>query len=176
MTTGPHVILVRRLNIVLIITILLSAALALSNDKEEADENLLPGDKLLTNSPALDSIYSTINENYQSVRHIFEYSCFDCHTTYTNYPWYHGIPGIKGMIDEDIEHGRSHLEMSGDFPFGGDDDQAHILEEIKEEIEEGAMPLRSYRLTHWGRLIEGEKRDTVFKWLDESLALLKTLE
>ncbi len=125
---------------------------------------------------APDSLYALINENYQSVRHIFEYSCFDCHSTFTNYPWYYKIPGIKGMIDEDTEEAREHLDFSNDFPFGGHESQLEQLKAIKEQIEDDEMPLMSYRFMHWGRLIEGARRDSVFEWINASLALLKPAE
>jgi hypothetical protein len=32
-----------------------------------------------------------------------------------------------------------------------------------------------YRLTHWGRLIEPPLQDTVFAWIDSSLARLATV-
>ena len=120
-----------------------------------------------------DSVYSVINENYQTVRHIFERSCFDCHSSLGNYPWYYEIPGIKGMIDDDIKEAMEQFDLSNDFPFKSKHDQTELLEDIKTEIEENEMPLISYRMMHWGRLIEGAQRDSVFEWINSSLALLK---
>jgi len=123
-----------------------------------------------------DSVYAVINKNYQTVRHIFEYSCFDCHSTFTDYPWYHKIPGIKGLIDDDIKEAMGHFDLSNDFPFISKHDQADLLKDIKEEIEEDEMPLISYRMMHWGRLIEGARRDSVFEWINTSLALINNAQ
>jgi hypothetical protein len=156
--------------------VLLFAALVISHEGETKTENMPGNDSLVTTTPQRDSVYAVINENYQSVRRFFEYSCFDCHSTMTNYPWYYKIPGIKGMVDEDIKEGLEHFDLTEDFPFKSKHSQADILEDIREEIEEGEMPLMSYRLMHWGRMIEGPKRDSVFKWIDTSLEMLKSLE
>lgn len=147
-------------------------------DKHEDDEhtNDSLSDSLSTSmsDSVQDSIYNIINENYQDVRYIFRYSCFDCHSDSTDYPWYHFIPGIKGLIDDDIKDAKKHLDLTEDFPFGGHGTQLETLKEIKEEIEDGEMPIASYRFMHWGRLIEGDKKDSVFSWIDESIALLKS--
>ncbi len=120
------------------------------------------------NTPQAAILYTLINADYQSVKPIVEKSCFDCHSRFTKYPWYHKIPGIKGMLDDHIEEGREHLELSNDFPFTGKGNTLKLLEEIKEEIEEGEMPLFGYRMIHWGTAIEGAPRDSLFNWIDRS--------
>ena len=138
--------------------------------KETADTTLSDSVQIIQ-----DSVYATINNNYQTVRYIFKNSCFDCHTDSTKYPWYHVLPFIGGMIDDDIKEAKEHLDISNDFPFGGHATQIDQLTEIREDIKEGKMPILSYRLTHWGLLIEGKKQDSVFLWIDESIELLKQL-
>lgn len=118
------------------------------------------------------SPFDDINADYQSVRPIFERSCFDCHSTLTSYPWYHALPLIGGMIDNHVEEGRAQLDLSNDFPFIIKGSQQEMLEEIRHEIEENKMPLRSYRLIHWGTRVDGAERDSVFAWIDRSLARL----
>ena len=142
------------------------------NDKKEAADTILSDSAQIIQ----DSVYAAINSNYQTVRHIFRKSCFDCHTDSTKYPWYHVLPFIGGLIDDDIKEAKEHLNMSDDFPFSGHATQIERLREIREEIEDGEMPLWSYRLTHWGLLIEGERQDSLFLWIDESIKLLKQLE
>ncbi len=169
------------LSTAIFLALIMSSSLVLSHDDDDDDDDdaqaTTPTDSNSTTTIAAnDSLYALINENYQSVRHIFEYSCFDCHSTFTNYPWYYEIPGIKGLIDDDIKEGMGHFDLSNDFPFKSKHDQADILKDIKEEIEEDGMPLISYRMIHWGRLIEGARRDSVFQWIDASLALLPQTE
>ena len=115
-----------------------------------------------------DSLFARINERFQAVRPMLERSCFDCHSQSTKYPWYHKLPLIGGMMDDHISEGREHLDMTEGFPFKGKEDGLTLLREIKEEIEDDEMPLLSYRLLHWGRLIEGKQRDSLFAWIDET--------
>ncbi len=142
------------------------------NDKKEtADTTISDSAQMIQ-----DSVYATIDNNYQTVRHIFRKSCFDCHSDSTKYPWYHVLPFIGGMIDDDIKEAKEHLDLSNDFPFGGHATQIERLREIREEIADGDMPILSYRFMHWGLLIEGKRQDSLFLWIDESIKLLKQLE
>lgn len=122
------------------------------------------------------SVLERINNSYSGVRHIFEQSCFDCHSAYTEFPWYQSLPLAGGLLEDHVRHGRKHLDLTNDFPFKGFDNQIHALQEIRQEIEEGEMPLWSYRLLHWGTAIEGPRRDSVFLWIDSSIALLKAAD
>ncbi|UCE25597.1 MAG: heme-binding domain-containing protein [Candidatus Zixiibacteriota bacterium] len=119
-----------------------------------------------------DSVFALINLMYRPVRPILRHSCFDCHSDSTEYPWYHKLPLIKGMIDDHISEAREHLDLTHDFPFSGKGSSLELLEEIKHEIEEEKMPLLSYRLLHWGTLIEGGQRDSLFAWIDSTAAIL----
>ncbi len=119
-----------------------------------------------------DSVFVIINQHYQSVRPIFEHSCFDCHSKYTKYPWYHKLPLIKGLIDSDIKEASEQVDFSADFPFTGEDPLLLILRHLKQEIKEGDMPPWNYRLMHWGKLIEGARQDSVFQWIDNTESML----
>ena len=151
-----------------------SGSSALADDTQDRMEQAyIQGDLTVQEAVAKkDSVFALINQRYQSVKPILENSCFDCHSQSTDYPWYHKIPIISGMINSPIAEGVKHLDMSQDFPFAGKEDGLKLLGEIKEEIEEEEMPLFSYRLLHWGKLIEGEKRDSLFAWIDETTVTL----
>jgi hypothetical protein len=153
------------------LAVLVPLVLVAEDDEMDAGEVAVMGQ---TPESPTDSIYQLINASYQDVRPIFERSCFDCHSSFTDFPWYHSLPLIGGMLDHDVKEGRDHLDLSNDFPFGSVDDQSKGLREIKDEIEGGDMPLLGYRMMHWGRAIEGERRDSVFGWIDESLKLLQS--
>lgn len=124
---------------------------------------------------ALDSVYNGIAGTYHGIHPILKNSCYDCHSNQTEYPWYYIIPGISGMIDQDIEESMEHLDMSDGFPFGGHASQYDQLREIKKEIEKDAMPLKYYRWMHWGSAVEGERRDSLFEWIDSSMNLIESV-
>lgn len=120
-----------------------------------------------------DSLFSLINEMYLPLKPIIAFSCFDCHSQKTEYPWYYELPLINGIIDGHIKDAQEHLDFSNDFPFPGRGNILDILREMKKEIKEGDMPLLSYRLMHWGRLIENKQQDSVFQWIDNSILLIE---
>lgn len=156
--------------------LLFTAALSHGDDDEGGDE--LSGEVMTetltdSNQLLLDSIYAVINSNYQAVKPIFVKSCFDCHSTKTDYPWYHSLPIIGGMIDDHVKDGLKHLDLTNDFPFKSKENLEEIMEEIKEEIEKNDMPLFSYRLMHWGTAVEGAQQDSVFQWIDNSLLMIE---
>ena len=121
---------------------------------------------------ALNDAYAKIGAEYPKVEPILRASCFDCHSSHTVYPWYYDLPIIKGLIDNDIKEAREHMDMDKGFPFDGHASQLENLQAVREEIVENEMPLFSYRLIHWGSRIDGARRDTLFTWIDSSVALL----
>jgi hypothetical protein len=129
-------------------------------------------DAIVQFKAALDSLYEEIAESYTSVEPMLKKSCYDCHSDQTNFPWYHSLPIVKQLIDTDITEAQEHLDFSEGFPFGGHATQENQLREIREEVEHGGMPPASYRFMHWGRLIENEKQDTLFQWIDSSLSAI----
>lgn len=146
------------------------------DDSEEQDKQTINADSssvvqsgLESLKNSLDSVHVLISVSYENVKPIFENSCYDCHSSKTNYPWYYSLPIISSMIDDDIKEARKHLDMDNGFPFGGHATQTEQLREIRKVIEDGDMPLWSYRLMHSGTKIEGATQDTVFKWIDESV-------
>jgi hypothetical protein len=121
-------------------------------------------DQVRAFTESLDTVYAPILRR----------SCYDCHSDTPHYPWYYKIPGIHGMIDNDIQEARKHLDLSKGFPFGGHHSEEEHLSDIRDEIGNGTMPLWTYRAMHWNSLIEGTAQDSVFQWIDSSLALIKS--
>ena len=116
-----------------------------------------------------DSLFAVIDQSFLTVKPILEKSCFDCHSSTTHYPWYHKIPLIRGLIDSDIKSGRRHVDFSSGFPFSGRGTILEILKGMRSEIDEGGMPLFTYRMIHWGTSIDGARQDTLFTWIDSTV-------
>jgi hypothetical protein len=120
-----------------------------------------------------DSLFALIDENFKLVKPIIQFSCFDCHSSNTKFPWYHKLPLIKGMIDKDISSARKKVDFSDGFPFAGKASTLEILKDMRDEIDQGDMPLWTYRLMHWGTSIDGARKDSVFTWLDTSIVMVE---
>jgi hypothetical protein len=112
-----------------------------------------------TNPPvvAAESIESSIAipENVSS---ILARSCADCHTNTTKYPWYSQIAPASWFLANHIRDGRKELNLSVWNTYT-DKKKSHKLEELCEQVEQGAMPLPSYLWIHRdAALKEGEAR------------------
>ena len=44
---------------------------------------------------------------------------------------------------------------------------------LREEVEEGKMPLLSYRLMHWSAWLSDAEKDSIYMWVDTSVAMIE---
>lgn len=118
---------------------------------------------------------SEINASYlQSVKPIFKVSCFNCHSSQTEYPWYAKLPGAKQLIESDIRESKEHLDITNDFPFGGHGDgPADDLQAIRDAVVNSDMPPFRYWMMHPSSRLNAEEKKTVTDWIDQSLEKLK---
>ncbi len=165
--------------ILLLAVILLLSGHSVSGHKDkphtDVDSSPIDTSNIATDSvtKALDSVYSIIQEDYQKLQFLFQRACYDCHSSQTNYPWYYKLPFIKGLIDDDINEARKHLDLSDGFPFAGHGLPAEDLDAIKKVLEEGDMPPFKYKMLHWGAGFSPEEIDSVTTWVGQSLDLIK---
>jgi len=122
--------------------------------------------------PDTGAVYAEIQAGFDRLEPVFRRGCFDCHSDQSRYPWYYKIPGIRQLLNSHIREGREHLDMTGGFPFEGKGSQAEMLEAIGDEIEEGEMPLWSYRLLHRNAAPSDSERDSIEVWIKHGLELL----
>lgn len=97
------------------------------------------------------------------VANIFETSCNDCHSNYTNYPWYNNIQPVAWWLNDHIEDGKRHLNFD-EFLSYTEKKQDHKLEEVVEMVESKEMPLESYTWTHREADITQEQRLLIINW------------
>ncbi len=159
-----------------VLMILLAIGLTLAGDKEETAVGIPVAQTIsspaATPPSANESLFAVINAGFQTLKPGFERSCYDCHSRFTQFPWYYKLPIIKGMIDKDIKQARHNVDFSNGFPFTGKGSQADMLKGMRDEISGGDMPPMTYRIMHWGRQIEGASMESVINWIDSSLARL----
>lgn len=118
-------------------------------------------------------VFNKINVDYrQTALPLFKKACFDCHSKYTDYPWYHNIPVIKQIIDRDIAEAMSHLDMSNGFPFYGHASAVEDLEAINNAVEKGSMPPFRYEILHPEAQLSDQERSTIKDWVIRSKRLL----
>lgn len=99
----------------------------------------------------------------ENVKTILENTCYDCHSSYTRYPWYNNITPVNYWMAEHIRNGSKHLDFSkwADYSVKRKD---HKLEEVIEMVEEKEMPLPSYTWTHKDANLSDEQIESILTW------------
>ncbi len=78
---------------------------------------------------------------------IFTRACYDCHSHQTRWPWYSNVAPVSWFVIDHVNDARRHLNFS-EWTAYDPKRMKRKLEEIKEEVEDGAMPLPSYLPLH----------------------------
>lgn len=81
------------------------------------------------------------------VRAVLQHSCYDCHSNATVWPWYGRVAPFSWLVAKDVREAREELNFST-WARLAPREQAHLLQEIGKEVEEGEMPPRLYLLPH----------------------------
>ncbi|TCK68950.1 heme-binding protein [Winogradskyella wandonensis] len=117
------------------------------------------------NSGDLASVDAFLAETKPSeeVTVILKNTCFDCHSDYTNYPWYNAITPVNYWLNDHIKDGKKHFNVSKwtDYSLKKKD---HKFDELIEEVEEKEMPLPSYTWTHGDADLSPEQIEAVVTW------------
>ena len=107
----------------------------------------------------ISNLYNVPNEVYSRL----QTSCYDCHSSNTEYPWYDKIQPVAMYLEEHVKDGKKHLNFSefGNYTIKR---QKKKLDEVVHEKEDGKMPLTSYTLIHNNVKLFGAEKETIFKW------------
>lgn len=88
-------------------------------------------------------------------KELFARTCADCHSNETKWPWYSNIAPVSWLVQNDVEEGREHFNVS---MWGAQ--KKNKGDEAKKEFEEGEMPPWFYVLPHpEAKLSDGEKAE-----------------
>lgn len=114
-----------------------------------------------------------------AVHQVLKTSCYDCHSNYTNYPWYASIQPIGWWLKDHIDEGKGSLNFQ-EFALvkprpnseynTKEKRQDHKLEEVAEVVEEGEMPLESYTLIHGDSKLTAEQKKLITDWVQTARA------
>ena len=98
-----------------------------------------------------------------SVAHILQTACYDCHSNHTEYPWYFKVQPVAWWMNDHIEEAKHDLnfsEFSGYRIFR----QFRKLRQIDTTIQTGFMPLDSYTWIHRDAKLSPEQKATIHAW------------
>jgi len=102
---------------------------------------------------------------------VMKTACYDCHSNNTIYPWYSNVQPVAWWLQNHVNDGKRRLNFN-EFASYPVKKQRKKLEEIKDEVTEGGMPLDSYTWIHKNAILSAEQKAAIKKWCDESLAQL----
>lgn len=115
-----------------------------------------------------------------TVQQLLKVACYDCHSNNTIYPWYTNLQPVGWWMEHHINEGKEHLnfnEFTNISPRNGHSTreiQMKKLEDIRESIEEGEMPLSSYLWIHTNARLNKEQQHLITVWADSArLAISK---
>ena len=91
----------------------------------------------------------------KNVKAILVRACYDCHSNETNLRWYDKIQPVYWQVAEHVEDGRKVLNFSEWDKLAPPDRKAKLWEAIN-QIQLGAMPIKSYEFVHGSARISGE--------------------
>lgn len=100
------------------------------------------------------------------IKTILTNACFDCHSNHTNYLWYHKIAPVSWLVSSDISEGKKKLN----FSEWGKMDAFHkigALDKICNEVEDGEMPIKAYRIMHKKARLSEEEKGILCAWTEK---------
>jgi hypothetical protein len=114
-----------------------------------------------------------------TVKALLKTACYDCHSNFTNYPWYSNIQPVGWWLKDHVDEGKSKLNFQ-EFALVQANDkyktkslrQDHKLEEVIETVENGEMPLESFTIIHTEAKLSDAQRKVLIDWATQARAQL----
>jgi hypothetical protein len=107
-----------------------------------------------------------------SIQQILRTSCNDCHSNYTEYPWYASIQPVDWWLQDHVVEGKKHLNFS-EFSTYRIYRQFHKLEETIELVKKDEMPLPSYLWVHGNARLNAQQKVQLVSWAQSLCDTLK---
>lgn len=101
----------------------------------------------------------------ESVQLTLKKACLDCHSNQTHYQWYHKFAPVSWFISNHIHEGKHELNLSEWRPISTMD-KIGKLEDMKKEVQEGKMPLKSYTLIHADARLSEVEKQSLIQWIE----------
>lgn len=111
-----------------------------------------------TNPPVIEEIGAPVE-----VTAVLERACYDCHSNETVWPAYSYVAPVSWLVARDVHEGREHLNYSEWNRYSAEE-KLELMEETREEIAEGEMPMRAYLVLHPEAKLSAEDRTALRAW------------
>jgi hypothetical protein len=108
-----------------------------------------------------------------SIHHLLKIGCYDCHSNHTSYPSYSKIQPGGWYLTRHITKGKAELNFHL-FASYSKRKQRSKLKAIIGQLNDGEMPLSSYKLLHPEARFSPKQQQAIIEWAEhaaDSLAL-----
>ncbi|HEX5330349.1 heme-binding domain-containing protein [Sulfuricurvum sp.] len=102
------------------------------------------------------------------VMSLLKTSCYDCHSSETQYPWYHNIAPVSWVMADNINSGRKAL----DFTNWANIDpkvKSERLTRAKQLVNNEMMPKSEYLLLHKNAVLNDEEKKILEEFFDSQI-------
>jgi hypothetical protein len=103
---------------------------------------------------------------------LLRHSCFDCHSNNTVYPWYFHVEPVGWFLNGHITDGKQALNFD-EFAAYPPWRQIRKFQAIRQEVEEGNMPLPSYTLIHVSSILTPDEKGEIVHWVEAMVDTMK---
>lgn len=129
---------------------------------------LLPLSNLLVSKPETTSISAieAHDEAFVQARDVLSQKCADCHSEDYVLPMYAFIPGVRGLLEKDIQTGLAYMDMASALQSEeGQPVSEAALAKLEQSLSDGSMPPKPYLALHWNGALSESDRDAVVSWI-----------
>ena len=107
---------------------------------------------------------TTVLEVPEDVKQLIKTSCADCHSNKTVYPWYSEIAPVSWYLAQHVNEGKEHLNFS-EWAAYNNNQKSHIINDLKEVLEDHEMPLKSYLIIHKDAEMTQNNYEALLNWV-----------
>jgi hypothetical protein len=108
----------------------------------------------------------------ENVKVILAKACDDCHSNNTRYPWYNNIQPVAWWLNDHVQEGKGDLNFD-EFTTYRLRKQYNRLEQTKELVDKGEMPLKSYTWIHKDAILTDQEKQALYSWVETSRAAME---
>jgi len=108
----------------------------------------------------------------ENVHNILKRSCYDCHSSHTNWPWYSHIAPVSWLVADDVVKGRKKMNFSEWGKISAAKKEAR-LNEMCELIKSDEMPLPKYLIIHKDAVLTPQDKDALCQWVEAEMKKLE---
>ncbi|MEZ7516142.1 heme-binding domain-containing protein [Flavobacterium frigidarium] len=108
--------------------------------------------------------FMLVNKVPKDIKNNLQVSCYDCHSSNTQYPWYSKIQPGAWFMENHIKDGKTELNFS-EWDSLSNRRKKSKLKSIISQIEDNKMPLSSYTLIHRNAIFSEAEKQRITTYL-----------